>query len=239
MSSGGAVSAFRAIRLLRIFKLARQWKSFQDMLVKIGRTLKDISNFTVLLFLFMFTYALLFMEIFAYKVFFNADNEPDPHGESPRTNFDDFIHAFTTVFVVIVGEDWNTVMYDYMRTMGRWYALIFLSLVVLGNWLLLNLFLAILLKNFEDSKEEEGEAESASIIKRFSSYTTKVKSLVNKIFGKKPAAIGIESQLHDNPPLEDDKSHPSGVLGEEGKSVRPSAEQEFEEFFGDDPPDQS
>ena len=28
VSSGGAVSAFRAIRLLRIFKLARQWKSF-------------------------------------------------------------------------------------------------------------------------------------------------------------------------------------------------------------------
>ena len=44
------------------------------MLVKIGRTLKDISNFTVLLFLFMFTYALLFMEIFAYKVYFNEDN---------------------------------------------------------------------------------------------------------------------------------------------------------------------
>ena len=207
------------------------------MLVKIGRTLKDISNFTVLLFLFMFTYALLFMEIFAYKVFFNSNDEPDAQGESPRTNFDDFIHAFTTVFIVIVGEDWNTVMYDYMRSMGRWYALIFISLVVLGNWLLLNLFLAILLKNFEDTKEDERETESGSIIKRFSSYTNKVKSLVNKFFGKKPAAIGIESQLHDKPPLEANEQSPSGVLVEEEKGGKPSAEQEFEEFFGDDPPE--
>lgn len=28
VSSGGAISAFRGIRLLRVFKLARQWKSF-------------------------------------------------------------------------------------------------------------------------------------------------------------------------------------------------------------------
>lgn len=33
MSSGGALSAFRSIRLLRIFKLARSWLSFRILLV--------------------------------------------------------------------------------------------------------------------------------------------------------------------------------------------------------------
>ena len=28
LSSGGAISAFRGVRLLRVFKLARSWKSF-------------------------------------------------------------------------------------------------------------------------------------------------------------------------------------------------------------------
>ena len=70
-SSGGAISAFRGIRLLRVFKLARSWKSFQEMLIKIGHALKDMSSFSVLLFLFMFTYALLGMELFAYKVAFS------------------------------------------------------------------------------------------------------------------------------------------------------------------------
>jgi voltage-dependent calcium channel L type alpha-1D len=69
--SGGAISAFRGIRLLRVFKLARSWKSFQEMLVKIGKTVKDISNFSVLLFLFMFVYCLLGMELFGHKVHFN------------------------------------------------------------------------------------------------------------------------------------------------------------------------
>lgn len=31
-SSGGALSAFRSIRLLRVFKLARSWTSFRELL---------------------------------------------------------------------------------------------------------------------------------------------------------------------------------------------------------------
>jgi len=72
--SNGAITALRAFRLLRIFKLAKSWKKFQELLVTIGNTLKDVSNFSVLLFLFIFTYTLLGMEVFAYKVQFNSEN---------------------------------------------------------------------------------------------------------------------------------------------------------------------
>lgn len=65
--SGGAITALRAFRLIRVFKLAKSWKKFQNLLKTIGRTLKDISTFSILLFLFMFIYTLLGMEVFAYK----------------------------------------------------------------------------------------------------------------------------------------------------------------------------
>ena len=67
----GAISAFRGVRLLRVFKLARSWTSFRELLEKIMTTLKDISNFSVLLFIFMFVYTLLGMEIYAYNVAFD------------------------------------------------------------------------------------------------------------------------------------------------------------------------
>ncbi len=108
-STGGAISAFRAVRLLRIFKLARNWKSFHNMLVKIGRTFKDISNFVVLLFLFMFTYAMFGMELYAYRVQFTIDNElPSANYEgtveSPRANFDTMGSAIITIIIVIIGD---------------------------------------------------------------------------------------------------------------------------------------
>jgi hypothetical protein len=46
------------------------------MLLKIGMTLKDISNFIILLFLFIFIYAMLGMELFAYKIRFDDENNP-------------------------------------------------------------------------------------------------------------------------------------------------------------------
>ena len=64
--SGGTISALRALRLLRVFKLARSWTSFRKLLEKIIVSIKDISNFSILLFLFIFVYTLLGMELFAY-----------------------------------------------------------------------------------------------------------------------------------------------------------------------------
>lgn len=64
----GIVSAFRAFRMIRIFKLARSWKSFQIMIIKIGNTIKDVANYSVLLLIVMFTYSLLGMEFYANSI---------------------------------------------------------------------------------------------------------------------------------------------------------------------------
>jgi len=96
ISTGGAISAFRAVRLLRVLKLARSWTSFQVIIKKIGDSLQDIVYFSLLLFLFLYISALLGMELFAGRVVLD--------GETPRENFNDFLHAFTTVFIVIIGD---------------------------------------------------------------------------------------------------------------------------------------
>jgi hypothetical protein len=67
-STGGAISALRAVRLLRIFRLAKSWNSFKLLLEKAIITLKDISNFSVLMVIFMFIYNLLGLNFYAYKV---------------------------------------------------------------------------------------------------------------------------------------------------------------------------
>lgn len=162
--AGGAISAFRGVRLLRVFKLARSWKSFQEILRKILNSLKDISNFSVLLFLFIFIYALLGMELFAYRIKFNENNEVDLNGESTRTNFDEFINSVTTIFVVLIGEDWNNIMYQYVRaTETRLCIAFFVSWMILGNLVLLNLFLAILLKNFSEEVDLDDDNEQPEI----------------------------------------------------------------------------
>lgn len=67
-SGGGlvALSAFRTLRLFRMFKLARSWETFRRLISAIIATLAAISNFVILLLLFMLITSLLGMELFAY-----------------------------------------------------------------------------------------------------------------------------------------------------------------------------
>lgn len=162
--AGGAVSSLRAVRLLRVFKLARSWTSFRDLLAKMIDTAFDINYFALLMFIFMFIFTLLGMELFAYKVRFDDEDKSRAtkpsdknwdKGVPPRLNFNDFYQGFTTIFIVFIGEDWNSVMYDHVRSIGWISVGFFIPIFITGNLIMLNLFLAILLKNFEEPPEKE------------------------------------------------------------------------------------
>jgi len=118
----------------------------------ISHTVTSIWNFTILLLLFIYVYTLLGMQFFAGQLKFNEAGEVDfEQGVSPRTNFDTFGTALITVFEILVGDRWNLIMYMAMRARGYATCLYFFSWIILGNIILLNLFLAIIIGNFEES----------------------------------------------------------------------------------------
>jgi len=119
-SAAGIMSAMRALRLLRVIKLARHWTAFQEILTRLIESIIDISSFSVLLALVLFIFALLGMEIFAFSVYEDTEGETVFGKENiqaafargdtlswPRQNFNDIFNSFLTVFIVIVAEDWN------------------------------------------------------------------------------------------------------------------------------------
>lgn len=56
-----------------------------------------------------------------------------------------------TVLQTIIGDDWSEVMFNCMLATG-WYACIyFILLIIVGYIVLMNLFLAILIGNFEEA----------------------------------------------------------------------------------------
>ena len=74
-SAGEALNAFRAMRLLRVLKLARLWGALAKILSQTMASLKDLVWYAALLFLFMFIFALLGMELFAMELKYDADDE--------------------------------------------------------------------------------------------------------------------------------------------------------------------
>ena len=74
LNVGSILNAFRALRLLRMLKLAKAWHALAEILRKTAKSLKDVSNFSLLLFLFMYIFALLGMELFANIALIDEDD---------------------------------------------------------------------------------------------------------------------------------------------------------------------
>ena len=125
----------RTFRLLRIFKLVKNWKDIQNLLKIIITTLKDISTFSILLFIFAFTYTLIGMEFFAHKAKFDENNKLDlsENGRYIDFNFNNFLQGFLTVFIVLTGDQWSEIYYRHYRAVGGVVSsFYFLSLMLVG-----------------------------------------------------------------------------------------------------------
>lgn len=79
----------------------------RELLNTLGKTLLDIGNFGMLLVLFMYIYALVGLQFFANRFHFDEDGVAIGIGEEgyysaevPRSNFDNLMNAFTTIFEV-------------------------------------------------------------------------------------------------------------------------------------------
>lgn len=153
---GGNLSAFRTVRVFRTFRVlrvARLLRGLSSMKVIIGVVVRSYESFvyiTMLMFVFIFIYTLLGMQVFGGQMNF-------PDGK-PRGNYDSFLIAFLTVFQVLTTENWNSVLYDCMRSeeLGQFAPVIYyVSWIFIGNFILLNLFLAILLDSFLAEDDEE------------------------------------------------------------------------------------
>ena len=135
----------------------------------------------------MFTYNLLDMEFFAYRIAYNDADQLDlENGEYLQTNFNTFIEGITMIFITLTGDSWNLIMYRHIRQNYAVGLLYFVSLVIFGRFLMLNLFLAILLKNFdvtaynEEEEGEDGEPRKSSTMKKLCKSLTRYFSIRGK-----------------------------------------------------------
>ncbi|OMJ67418.1 hypothetical protein SteCoe_35428 [Stentor coeruleus] len=142
----------RAFRMLRIFKLARKWKTLRIMLVKLIKSMKAITYLGLLMLIIMFIYTLLGKQLFQGSM-------DDGDGGIPRANYENLFWAFITVFTVLTGENWNEIMANSVGPTNIVYSFYFVSFMVIGSCILLNLFLAILIEQFESDEPESDEED--------------------------------------------------------------------------------
>jgi hypothetical protein len=102
---------------------------------------------------FIFIFSLLGMQIYGGRF--------DYEDGKPRGNFDSFSIAAITVFQVLTMENWIAVLIDSMRGEINKFiiSMYYIAWIFMGNFILLNLFLAILLDSFLEEEDENAEVD--------------------------------------------------------------------------------
>ncbi|RHY27728.1 hypothetical protein DYB32_006570, partial [Aphanomyces invadans] len=149
----------RMLRLVRVTHLVSNSHSMVSILKTLTMSLPALLNVASLLLVFAFVYAILGMNLF-------YDPMNPLYGQCIRDviNFDSLTSTMMVLFVVVTGDNWTCYMHDVLPqypTVGRWY---FTSFLVVGNYIILNLLIAVIMENFENYMDgfDEGDGRPAN-----------------------------------------------------------------------------
>ncbi|KFB48601.1 AGAP007086-PA-like protein [Anopheles sinensis] len=172
------LTVLRGLRLLRVLKLAQSWTTMKVLLSIIISTIGALGNLTFVLVIVIYIFAVIGMQLFS-KDYTPDKFAPDP---VPRWNFNDFFHSFMMIFRILCGE-WIEPLWDCMRAEEEEGAsscfAIFLPALVMGNFMVLNLFLALLLNSF-NSEELKSKKEEVGEDSKLARSFERIRSIVRK-----------------------------------------------------------
>uniref|UniRef100_A0A8C3KFV5 Sodium channel protein n=1 Tax=Calidris pygmaea TaxID=425635 RepID=A0A8C3KFV5_9CHAR len=135
-----------SFRLLRIFKLAKSWPALNTLMKIILNSVGALGNLTLVLIITVFIFAVVGKQVLGnyYKINYCKIST----SKDLRWHMKDFCHSFLIIFRILCGE-WIETMWECMEVAGKGLCLpIFLLVLVIGNLVVLNLFIALLLSSF-------------------------------------------------------------------------------------------
>jgi voltage-gated sodium channel len=138
-ATGEAALVARLIRILRVLRLVSAVPQLRLIVATLVRSIPSMGHVIMLMSVIFYIYAITGVHLFA---------EADPaHWGSLGT-------SLLTLFQLVTLEGWVELMETAMETQP-WAWIFFVSFVLLGTFVILNLFIAVVINNLETSKLEQ------------------------------------------------------------------------------------
>jgi hypothetical protein len=158
-TTNSGLHSVSSLRTLRVGRLMMKYEGTRKLIESILKSSRGVVDVVVFMLLFQVVNSIIGMQLFGGGRLRNED-------ETPRWNFDTFGRSFLTLLQVITGDQWSSIAYDAVNASDpHWFMVPFLVInFVVGQYVLLNLFIAVILENFSISEEEAYQLQLAQII---------------------------------------------------------------------------
>ncbi|KAI9539102.1 hypothetical protein NQZ68_009179 [Dissostichus eleginoides] len=178
--SDGRLSVLRAFRLLRFVRLLHFLPYLLRQLLVLKRTIAEAGPLCMLL------------------LFFTFVCRHDPQGDIiiERKNFDTLLWSMVTVFQILTQEDWNLVLYNAMTATTPWAFLYFVTVIMLGKHVLLNILVGIVVQSFQEKGSSECDQDSSRVDEDFNDSST---SFTSETDPSRPSQSPLTSEKDTEP----------------------------------------
>uniref|UniRef100_A0AAF5DMJ9 Voltage-dependent T-type calcium channel subunit alpha n=1 Tax=Strongyloides stercoralis TaxID=6248 RepID=A0AAF5DMJ9_STRER len=203
------IRVMRVLRIARVLKLLKMAKGIRSLLDTVGEALPQVGNLGSLFFLLFFIFAALGVELFG-KLECSDDHPCDGLGE--HAHFKNFGMAFLTLFRIATGDNWNGIMKDALRDdcdpsdhcdtnccvdpiLAPCFFVVF---VLISQFVLVNVVVAVLMKHLEESNKKNEITESEVVNSGIEVDTNKVDvdNGVDDDYERKPlTVVALEQQI--------------------------------------------
>ena len=137
-ATGGFAIVARLARLFRVLRLISAVPELRLIVATLVRSIPSMLNIVALMSLVVYIYAIV-----GYQLF----HEHDP------THWRNLGISLLSLFRVVTLEDWTDIMYKAMELHPMAWVY-FVSFVVLGTFVVINLFIAVVINNLDEAKQE-------------------------------------------------------------------------------------
>ena len=128
----------RLARLLRVLRLVSTIKDLRLIVTALVRSIPSVGHVMLLMSIVVYIYAII-----GYHLF----------GEHDPQNWRDLGRSLLTLFNIITLEGWTDFMFNAME-LNELSWIYFVSFVVIGTFVVFNLFIAIIINNLDEAKLE-------------------------------------------------------------------------------------
>jgi voltage-gated sodium channel len=166
-----AIYVLRIVRVLRTFRLFRAFPNLQPVVRGLVGSISSVVFVALLLLILIYTYAVIGVSLFS-KV--------DP------VHFGGLWAGLFTLFQIITLENWNTIMLPANSIYPLGGPLFFVSFIILGTMIVMNLFLGIIVGNMTKAMDKLNSPESMrdyldEDAKREKDLSVRLKSIETKL----------------------------------------------------------
>ncbi|KAB8339248.1 hypothetical protein FH972_022182 [Carpinus fangiana] len=154
-SSGQPYAWLSIFQILRIYRVVLAVSFTKELIMLVLGNISGILNLILFVFLLTFLVAILASQLFRGEL-----PQEDAQGNVIEMNFSNIWNSFLGMYQIFSSENWTAILYNVQAYDAGWKtawigALFFILWFILGFFIVLNMFIAVIQENFDVSEDEK------------------------------------------------------------------------------------